>query len=232
MGAVMQARNLVSGIVAVVLLAGCSSITEREVDYKAGAIKAQPLEVPPNLTVPETEQRYSIPGKDGEKVASFSEYTKQKTEQPCVSPASAPITANPVTATPTVATPAAMSVPAAKLQENKGIKSILLGEPFDRSWRRVGLALDYAKLVTTDKDRSKGIFFIAAPLDKDKKKQPDYQVIVRENGTGSEVTVVDQNGKNDAETAHLIEVIYQNLDKNTRGDGARPPRGDAVRRSR
>ena len=218
----MQFRNMVFGLVAVSLLAGCSSITDREVDYKAGAVKAPPLEVPPNLTVPETEQRYTIPGKDGEKVASYSEYSKQKAEQPCVSPA----------ATPAATPPATAATPAAKLQDNKGIKSILLGEPFDRSWRRVGLALDHAKLVTTDKDRSKGIFFIAAPLDKDKKKQPDYQVIVRENGTDSEVTVVDQNGKGDTETARLIEVIYQNLDKNTRGEGLRSPRGDAVRRSR
>jgi len=228
MGVVMQFRNMVFGLVAVSLLAGCSSITEREVDYKAGAVKAPPLEVPPNLTVPETEQRYTIPGKDGEKVASYSEYTKQKTEQPCVSTASAPAVANPVTAAP-----AATTTPTAKLQDNKGVKSILLGEPFDRSWRRVGLALDHAKIVTSDKDRSKGIFFIAAPLDKDKKKQPDYQVIVHENdGTESKVTAVDQDGKNDAESARLIDVIYQNLDENSRFEGLRLPGGDAVRSSR
>jgi outer membrane protein assembly factor BamC len=223
----MQARSRIFGIVAVVLLAGCSSITDREVDYKAGAVKAPPLEVPPNLTVPETEQRYTIPGKDGEKVASYSEYTRQKAEQPCVSTVSAPAAANPV-----AAAPAATTTPTARLQENKGIKSVLLGEPFDRSWRRIGLALDQAKLVTTDKDRSKGVYFIAAPLDKDKKKQPDFQVIVREKGADSEVTVVDQNGKSGTETARLVDVIYQNLDKNTRGEGARPSRGDAVRRSR
>ena len=227
MGAVMQARSRIFGMVAVVLLAGCSSITDREVDYKAGAVKAPSLEVPPNLTVPETEQRYTIPGKDGEKVASYSEYTRQKAEQPCVSTVSAPAAANPV-----AAAPAATTTPTARLRENKGIKSVLLGEPFDRSWRRIGLALDQAKLVTTDKDRSKGVYFIAAPLDKDKKKQPDFQVIVREKGADSEVTVVDQNGKSGAETARLVDVIYQNLDKNTRGEGLRAPRGDAVRRSR
>lgn len=209
----MQARSLVPGFVAVVLLAGCSSITDREVDYKAGAIKAAPLEVPPNMTVPETEQRYTIPGKEGEQVASYSEYTRQKAEQPCVCPENVPATAN-----------AEAKKPGAKLQESKGVKSILLDEPFDRSWRRVGLALDHARLVTTDKDRSKGIYFIAAAPDKGKKKQPDYQVIVRKNGAGSKVTVVDQNGKNDAQTRHLIEVVYQNLDKNTVGNGSPPPR--------
>ena len=195
----------------------------KPVDYKAGAVETPSLEVPPDLTVPETEQRYTIPGTDGEKVASYSEYTK-KTEQPCVNPASAPAAAIPV-----AAIPAPSTTPAAKLQENNGTKSILLGEPFDRSWRRVGLALDHARLVTTDKDRSKGIYFVAAAPDKDKKKQPDYQVTVRENGAGSEVTVVDQNGKSDAETTRLVEVVYQNLDKNNRGDEPRPPRGDAVR---
>lgn len=226
MGAVMQARNTVSGLVlAVVLLSGCSSFTEREVDYKAGAVKVQPLEVPPTLTVPETEQRYTIPGKDGEKVASYSEYTKQKTEQPCVAPAGAPANAVDAAAQP-------VQTPSAKLQESNGTKKILLGEPFDRSWRRVGLALDHARLVTTDKDRSKGVFFVAAAPDKDKKKQPDYQIVVKENGGNCEVTAVDAQGKSDAEAARLIEVVYQNLDKNDRGEGRRPPRGDAVRSSR
>jgi outer membrane protein assembly factor BamC len=220
MGAVMQVRNIVIVVIAASLFAGCSSFTNREVDYKAGAIKTQSLEVPPGLTAPETEQRYTIPGKEGEKVASYSEYSKQKAEQPCVAPASAPVVAQPLAA------------PNAKLQENNGTKSIVLGEPFDRSWRRVGLALDYAHLVTSDKDRSKGIYFLVAAPDKDKKKQPDYQLIVRENGTNSEVTVVDQNGKSDAETTRLVEVVFQSLDKSERGNDARPPRGDAVRRSR
>lgn len=192
----------------------------KPVDYKAGAVETPSLEVPPDLTVPESEQRYTIPGTDGEKVASYSEYTRKKTEQPCVNPVSAPVAANPV--------PAVTPTPAAKLQEDNGTKSIILGEAFDRSWRRVGLALDHARLVTTDKDRSKGIYFVAAAPDKDKKKQPDYQVTVRESGAGSVVVVVDQNGKSDAETTRLVELVFQNLDKNTRGD-ALPPRGDAVR---
>ena len=198
----------------------------KPVDYKTGAVQTPSLEVPPDLTVPETEQRYTIPGTDGEKVASYSEYTKKKTEQPCVAPASAPA----------AATPAQTATPSARMQDNKGVKSILLGEPFDRSWRRVGLALDHAKLVTSDKDRSKGIFFVAPAPDKankdDKKKLPDYQVVVRESGESSEVTVVDSNGKSDADTARMIDLIYQNLDKNDRAEERRPPRGDAVRPSR
>jgi uncharacterized lipoprotein len=219
----MKLSNIILGFAAASLLAGCSIFDRKPVDLKTGAVQAKPLEVPPDLTAPETEPRYTIPGTDGEKVASYSEYSKRKAEQPCVAPVSAPaVAANSAAATPPP--PAAATTPTAKLQDNKGIKSILLGEPFDRSWRRVGLALDHAKLVSTDKDRSKGIYFVAAPLDKDKKKQPDYQLIVRENSAGSVVTVVDQNGKSDTETARLTEVVFQNLDKNTRGDAVRRPR--------
>jgi outer membrane protein assembly factor BamC len=221
----MQARNTVAGlVVAVVVLTGCSSFTEREVDYKTGAVKAAPLEVPPTLTAPETDQRYTIPGKDGEKVASYSEYNKQKAEQPCVNPVSAPA------AVPPAPVPAA---PSAQLLESDGSKKIVLGEPFDRGWRRVGLALDNAKLVTSDKDRSKGIFFVVPAPDKDKKKLPDYQILVKENGGTCEVTASDSQGKSDAEATRLIELVYQNLDKNDRGAERHPPsRGDAVRRSR
>lgn len=206
----MQVRNIVLGFVAVSLLAGCGIFDRKQVDYKAGAVQPQPLEVPPDLTVPATEQRYAIPGADGKQVASYSEYSKQPTEQPCVAPA-APVATQSV------------PLPAVKLQESKGGKHILIGEPFDRSWRRVGLALDRAQIVTTDKDRSKGIYFVAAPA-KDKKKQPDYQVIVRGKRQGSEISVVDQNGKSDAETVRLIEVLYQNLGNDNRGDAVRPAR--------
>jgi uncharacterized lipoprotein len=218
------------------MFAGCGIFERKPVDYKAGAVQTPSLEVPPDLTQPETDQRYVIPGTDGEKAASYSEYSKKKTEQPCVSAASAPAAAMPAPAPvpATGVTPA--TAPSAKLQESKGIKSILLGEPFDRSWRRVGLALDHARIVTSDKDRSKGIYFVAPIVDKDsndgKKKQPDYQVVVREKANGSEVTVVDQSGKSDAAAAKIVEVIYQNLDKSDRGNGRRPAGGDAVRSSR
>jgi len=197
MGAVMQVRNIVLGFAAVSLLAGCSMFDRKQVDYKAGAIQTRPLEVPPDLTVPESEQRYTIPGTDGAKVSSYSEYTRKTAEQPCVAPAA----------------PVAAAAPTARLKESGGTKSILLGEPFDRSWRKVGLALERARIAATDKDRSKGVYFVAAAPDKDKKKRPDLQVVVRENAGNSEVTVVDADGKSNAETTRLVETLYRNLDK-------------------
>lgn len=126
-------------------------------------------------------------------------------------------------------TPAVANV---QLKEVADSKTIQINEAFDKSWRRVGLALEHARITVTDKDRSKGIYFVvpAADKKKDKKTQPDYQVTVRENREGSEVTVIDQNGKSDAETSRLIQMLYQKL--SSEGEGVRPPPGDAVRPTR
>lgn len=47
----------------------------------------------------------------------------------------------------------------AKLINNDG-KSIELYEPFDRSWRRVSIALDMIGFLTEDRDRSKGLYYV------------------------------------------------------------------------
>ena len=38
--------------------------------------------------------------------------------------------------------------------------TLTLSDPYDRGWRRVGLALDRIGFVTEDKDRSKGLYFV------------------------------------------------------------------------
>ena len=47
----------------------------------------------------------------------------------------------------------------AKLINNNGT-SIELYEPFDRSWRRVSIALDMIGFLTEDRDRSKGLYYV------------------------------------------------------------------------
>ncbi|KVP16109.1 outer membrane protein assembly factor BamC [Burkholderia ubonensis] len=37
---------------------------------------------------------------------------------------------------------------------------VTLGEPYDRSWLRVGLALDHANFTVDDRDRQKGLYFV------------------------------------------------------------------------
>jgi outer membrane protein assembly factor BamC len=47
----------------------------------------------------------------------------------------------------------------AKLVNDNG-KEIELYEPFDRSWRRVSIALDMIGFLTEDRDRSKGLYYV------------------------------------------------------------------------
>jgi len=143
--------------------------------------------------------------------------------------------ANAVALVPAAET-AAVSV---QLKDSATGKVIQINEPFDRSWRRVGLALESAHIVTSDKDRSKGIYFVAPVKDKDKKdskKPADYQVTVRETHDGSEVSVLNPSGKNDADSARLIEVLSQNMGSNpamdvrpSQDEKSGPRSGDAVR---
>ncbi len=46
------------------------------------------------------------------------------------------------------------------VKEADGSATLLLNDPFDRAWRRVGLALDRIGFVIEDKDRSNGLFFV------------------------------------------------------------------------
>ena len=47
-------------------------------------------------------------------------------------------------------------------------EAVLINEPFDRAWRRVGLALDRSGFDVTDRDRSRGLFMV-------KYLDPDYE---------------------------------------------------------
>ncbi|MDK9703920.1 MAG: outer membrane protein assembly factor BamC [Sulfuritalea sp.] len=45
-------------------------------------------------------------------------------------------------------------------REKNGAGALLLEEPFDRAWRRVGLALDRVGFTVEDRDRSQGLYFV------------------------------------------------------------------------
>lgn len=125
-----------------------------------------------------------------------------------------------------------------KLQEIDGNNVIILNEPFDKSWRKVGLALDQAGIEVQDKDRVKGIYFVNANnvgMAKEKswlnnmmfwrsengadsaKNSPRgaarYQVTVRENSDGSEVGARNQQDGKDQATQRIIETLYKQLSK-------------------
>jgi len=66
---------IVTVIATVLLVAGCSSLADRnKVDYQS-AKRLPPLDVPPDLAVPRANERYDLPGQDG---ATYSDYTRER----------------------------------------------------------------------------------------------------------------------------------------------------------
>ena len=113
--------------------------------------------------------------------------------------------------------PVADGIAAPKLNKlANGSQSILLNEPFDKSWRKVGLALEQAGLALADKDRSKGIYYLSAGKDDPKKKlgtdkEISMQVNVRELSSGCEVVVNTGAGVSNVDTQKIVDTLYKKL---------------------
>ncbi|NYT65904.1 outer membrane protein assembly factor BamC [Alcaligenaceae bacterium] len=107
-----------------------------------------------------------------------------------------------------------------------GLANISLAEPFDRAWRRVGVAIDSAGFSVEDRDRSTGEYFIRY-LDSDTGEKIEQQnffgrmfgakntaeaallrIRVAQQGNGSIVTVLDSNGQiQETDTAKRILTV-------------------------
>ncbi len=107
---------------------------------------------------------------------------------------------------------------------------LTVNEPFDRAWRRVGLALDNSGFTVEDRDRSKGLFFVRyidpegdTKVSKDKgwldklafwrkddpASKPQYRIFVADAGANS--TVVVQSGEGKAENSDTAKRILSLL---------------------
>ena len=109
-------------------------------------------------------------------------------------------------------------------------------EPFDRAWRRVGLALDRVGFTVEDRDRQKGLYFVryADPeSEMDRKdgergllsrlfdfgskdsnvKAEQFRVQVREDATASQVNVLGKDGRADSsKTAQrILSLLHEQL---------------------
>jgi outer membrane protein assembly factor BamC len=73
----MKSLHIGISTLLVVALSGCSAVGvgSKRIDYRAGAVQAPALEVPPDLTAPSNEDRYKVPGSEGESVATYSGYS-------------------------------------------------------------------------------------------------------------------------------------------------------------
>lgn len=138
--------------------------------------------------------------------------------------------ASEVAATSSVAAAAPVSAPVepaglASLREISGNTIIVINDAFDRSWRKVGLAIDSARLAVEDKDREKGIYFLKpVKLDRSwldklkfwKSKEDDsrhYRVYVKDRGASCEVSIADQDGNSNKVSKQMLEAIYKNINQ-------------------
>ncbi|MDP2694846.1 MAG: outer membrane protein assembly factor BamC, partial [Gallionella sp.] len=176
------------------------------------------------LTTPASDERYRVPQGNDEGVATYSDYSKGGAAQDRSAGAVLPRDAEP--ASTAAAISASGPAGTATLQDIfDGSKIVVVNDAFDRSWRRVGLAIERAGLVVEDKDRAKGIYFLRPAkaesgwLDKLQiwKSSEDtnmrYRVNVKDGGAACEVSVTDQDGASDDASKQMIEAIYKNINQ-------------------
>lgn len=123
-----------------------------------------------------------------------------------------------------------------KLLSENELNYLETDEGFDRSWRRVGLALDRIGFTIEDRDRSKGIYFVRY-IDQDidaktkgasegffarlfswgssdgAKDGENYRILVRDAGDVSRVTVHGDDGKVSTKpvAAKILKVLNEQL---------------------
>ena len=111
-----------------------------------------------------------------------------------------------------------------------GGKVLLLNEPFDKCWRRVGLALEKSGLPVADKDRAQGQYFInmnGKPSEQKKtwgerlkfwRQEPVvkpelYQVRIFETNSACRVNAINKDESKDQTTNQILELLYKQISK-------------------
>jgi outer membrane protein assembly factor BamC len=73
---------LIVAALASVLAAGCGMIDSKKMDYKStGKDRVSPLEIPPDLTQPGRDDKYSVPGATSKSSTTFSTYSNERANQ-------------------------------------------------------------------------------------------------------------------------------------------------------
>jgi outer membrane protein assembly factor BamC len=120
----------------------------------------------------------------------------------------------------------------AQIVKNGNVSSLAINDSFDRSWRRVGLALDRVGFTVVDRDRTAGTYFVryADPdtiansepgiLDKlkfwkseSKDAVEQYRITVKEASGKTAVSVLDKSGQADGTPigTRIVTLLYEQL---------------------
>ncbi len=126
--------------------------------------------------------------------------------------------------------------PRARITKTGEGSRLAIDDPFDRAWRRVGLALDRVGFTVEDRDRSKGLYFVryVDPEADARTKKPtgilsslafwrsdadpkdrnaQFRIAVKDSASGSEVNVLNKEGQPDrSDTAsRILTLLYEQL---------------------
>jgi outer membrane protein assembly factor BamC len=218
-------QKALSGAV-LVSLASCSMFANKPVDYAASASSIPPLKVPPDLTRPAGDDNYQIPAGAFATSDAPADMGHVPTLVAAGSAHSSAPAASAAAATPATAVSTLEPAGTASLREMTGGNTIIvLNDPFDRSWRKVGLALEAAGLVVEDRNREKGIYYLRPVrldrgwLDKmmfwksDEDTSRHYRVHVKDGGNTCEVSIADQAGASTKVSKQMLEAIYKNINQ-------------------
>lgn len=130
---------------------------------------------------------------------------------------------------------AASAKPMAEIRKDSaGVETLAVFEPFDRAWRRVGLALDRVGFTVEDRNRDKGVYYVRyadpeASAEKEKKGflaslafwrsdekkvvAERYRVVVKEAKDDSLVEVQDKTGShvNSETSRRILALLHEQL---------------------
>lgn len=123
----------------------------------------------------------------------------------------------------------------ATLVKGSDTSKLVVDEPFDRTWRRVGLALDRVGFTVEDRDRSKGLYYVRyVDQDSEAKNTPEnekgffsnlfsssnkekyaqrYQILIQEMSDRSDIVVLDDKGQPERTSTgkKIINLLYEQL---------------------
>jgi outer membrane protein assembly factor BamC len=126
----------------------------------------------------------------------------------------------------------AARVDQAQIVKEGNVSSLSMNDSFDRSWRRVGLALDRVGFTVVDRDRTAGTYFVRyADSETIAKNEPgildklkfwnsatkdaveQYRITVKETGGKTSVAVLDKGGQVDATPigTRIVNLLYEQL---------------------
>jgi outer membrane protein assembly factor BamC len=119
----------------------------------------------------------------------------------------------------------------ARLVEKGGVLTV--NEAFDRSWRRVGLALDRTGFTVEDRNRSQGIYYVryidpdvdsgvvgvglfsklAFWREEGSDKPDQYRILLSEAGDSTEVKVLNKDGEPEksGNGSRILKLLYEQL---------------------